>query len=511
MTKLSEDTQKRPGLWRFAMPNNPRQQAVIDIGSNSVRLIVYQINGRSVVPRINEKVMASLGEGLSETGRLSPSGVEATLKALSRFTAICSSLGVSNVVAIATAATRDASDGKSFCTRIEETCGLKVRVLSGEEEAKYAALGVVSAERDATGLIGDLGGSSLELVEASNGEVAEGQTYRLGPLALRGLKDQSCDAIEAHIEKQLKKKGELPQTDRFYAVGGAWRAIASLDMEMNNYGLRVLQSYTIPAERVIELCDLICDFKKRPESLIKSTTGKRFATLHYTALTLKKVIQACGAKEMVTSAYGLREGIVFEGMDAETRMIDPLLAGVSILARANQRQAAFSKSLQSFASELLAALPPVFDDNALFEARLNEAAFILADMAAIMHPDHRADIARQLVLRGAFTGAGHVGRVYLGLITGTRYNRKYVLEDLDVSVLSEAQIDRAKSVALLIRVAAEFSGRTDRILKRARISATKNELVLTVQSKHKDLVSEGVEKRLGHLASHMGLKAEIVV
>ena len=483
---------------------------MIDIGSNSVRLIVYQINGRSMVPRINEKVMAGLGDGLSETGRLSPSGVEAALKALSRYTAICSSLGITNVVAIATAATRDAADGAEFCDRIEERCGIRVRVLSGEEEAKFAAFGVVSAEREATGLIGDLGGSSLELVVAEQGQLAMGKTYKLGPLALRALEDQSSDAVDSHIGAVLTAQGDIPPAERFYAVGGAWRAIASVHMEMKNYPLRVLQSYTIPAEEVIELCDLICDLKKRPDSLLKSSAGKRYPTLHYTAMTLKKVMQLSGAREMLTSAYGLREGIVFDGMDAETRKVDPLFAGVAILARSNQRQEAFSRGLHSFSSEVLTSLSPVFGNDLMFETRLHEAAFILADMAAIMHPDHRSAIAREIVLRGPYTGVGHLGRIYLGLITGFRYNRKYEMEELEKKVLTSEQIDRAKTVALLMRVAAEFSGRTDRILKRAKLSVGDGKLILTVQSRHKDLVSEGVEKRLGHLASHMGLKAEIV-
>ncbi|MAK60804.1 MAG: exopolyphosphatase [Ponticaulis sp.] len=509
MSQLSVETQRRPGLWRFAMPNKPRQQAVIDIGSNSVRLIVYQINGRNIVPRINEKVMAGLGEELAETGKLSPQGVESSLKALSRYTAICASLGVTNVSAIATAATRDAADGEKFCKTVEQNCGLKVRVLSGEEEAHYAALGVISAERDPTGLIGDLGGSSLELVEVKKGRLAKGKTYKLGPLALRMQSETITPKLKSYVQNELESRSKLPKVGRFFAVGGAWRAIASLHMAINDYPLRVLQSYSIPAKDAIDLCTLICDPKKRPENLIKSISSKRAASLHYTALALKSVLEACQAKEVVISAYGLREGLVFEGMDSETQKIDPLLAGVAILARSNQRQAAFSRSLQNFTSEILHNLPPVFNGDPLIENRLHEAAFILADMGAVMHPDHRSQIARQIVLRGAYTGLDHAGRAYLGLITATRYYRKYTPGALEEMLLTPEQIERAKTVALLIRLAAEFSGRTDRILKRASLEMKRDSLILKVQSRHKDLVSEGVEKRLGHVASQMDLKPVI--
>ncbi len=509
MTRASREIQKRPGLLRFTHSQKPRQQTVIDIGSNSVRLIVYQVTGRSIVQRLNEKVMAGLGENLSETGKLSEKGVESALKAIARFSAICASLGVTDVSAIATAAVRDAKDGKAFCEAAEENSDIKIRVLSGEEEALYAALGVVSAQRDPTGLIGDLGGSSLELISADAGELGKGKTYKLGPQALEGKSKLSVSKLSDFVKKQLRQGGAIPKAERFYGVGGAWRSIAALHMELKNYPLRVLQSYSVPAKEIIDLCETIADVKKRPDDLLASVSSKRAATLHFTALTLKCVLEECGAKEFITSAHGLREGIVYESLDPETQQFDPLLAGVATLAHTDQRQVAFSRALQNFLDEILSVLPPVFGDDAAHERRLHEAAFILADIGAMLHPDHRSDIAKQLVLRGPYTGINHVGRVYLGLITGLRYNRKHVVEELEQSVLTPEQIERAKTIALLIRVAAEFSGRTERILKRASIKAMGNQLVLTVQPRHKELVSEGVEKRLGHAASHMQLEPVI--
>ena len=497
--------QKSPSLWPISRAQRPRQEAVIDIGSNSVRMVVYQIDGRSMVPRMNEKVMAGLGKDLSETGRLSVSGVEAALKAPARYSAICSSLGVTHVTAIATAAARDAEDGPEFCEAIERVSGFKVRILSGVEEAKFAALGVVAAQRDPVGLIGDLGGSSLELIHTERGALGEGRTYKLGPLALQDRDEGGAAKLEAYVTETLTAQGGIAQCPNFYAVGGAWRAIASLHMELNNYPLRVLQAYTIPASEAIELCDLIMDRKKRPDSLIKSVAGKRAATLEYTALALKCVLKLSGAEQMITSANGVREGFVFDGMDPETKTLDPLFAGVSRLARLDQRQIGFARGLQVFTADILAALPSVFPDDPQTEKRLHEAAFILADIGAIMHPDHRSDIARQIVLRGPYTGTNHAGRIYLGLITGIRYYRKFEAGELEQGRLTAEQIDRAKTIALLIRVAAEFSGRTERILKRASIRIEGDQLIFALQKRHQNLISEGVIKRLGHAAAHMGL------
>ena len=497
---------KPPILWRFSRKQPVRQQAVIDIGSNSVRLLVYQIDGRSIVPRLNEKVMAGLGRGLAETGRLSPEGVEAALLALSRYSAICSSLGVDDVTAIATAATREAEDGESFCEEIERVSGFPVRVLSGPEEAHFAALGVVAGQGVPTGLIGDLGGSSLELIETDAGTLSEGRTYKLGPFALQANGNKSASDLSGRAKKVLKSQGAIPTCENFYTVGGAWRAIASIHMVMNAYPLRVLQSYRIPAADMISLCKLLMDPKKRSDELIKSVAGKRAPVLEYAALTLKTVLEQCKAKHVIVSANGVREGLVFSGMDVETQGYDPLFAGVARLARQDSRQAGFTKALHSFSADILRSLPAVFGETRALEDRLNEAAFLLADIGATMHPDHRSDIARQIVLRGPYSGADHAARVYLGLITGIRYWRKFSPTELETSTLSAAQIDRAKTVALIIRLAAEFSGRTERILKRASLTEEDGNLVLTIQKRHQNLMSDGVRKRLGHLASQLGLE-----
>lgn len=505
MTETRKDPSLVPVFPGFIKPSKPRQQAVIDIGSNSVRLIVYQVAGRSITPRINEKVMAGLGADLAETGLLSEGGVIAALDALSRYTAICHSLGVTDITAIATAAARDARDGQVFCDAVKKRCGLSVRVLSGAEEARYAALGVVAAQRRPSGLIGDLGGSSLELVETKDGQLGEGKTYKLGPLALEAYSDVVNSKLESRVRKELRSQGKHAKTDRFYAVGGAWRAIAKLHMVETGYPLQVLQSYAIPSADIIALCERLMDAKSKQDPVVKSVSGRRAATLGHTALTLKCVLEEIGATCIITSAYGLREGVIYEGMDAVTRNLDPLLAGVANIARTGSGQLSFARALSSFVEPALKGLSPVFDGDPAIEDRLHSAAFIASDLGGMLHPDHRADIARQLILRGPYTGVDHRGRVYLGLLMGLRYYRKFEPTALETSVLSPEQIDRARTTAMLIRVAAEFSARTERILRRASLQKRANELVFSVPSRHSDLVSEGVVKRLGHAAAQLGL------
>lgn len=509
MKTLTLEDRTRPLLWRLGRSPKPQRQAVIDIGSNSVRLIVYQVSGRSIVPRINEKVMAGLGEGLSETGRLSPSGVEAARNALARFHAICTSLGITNVRAIATAAVREAEDGEEFCESIRRKTGIAITILTGVEEAHFAAMGVVAAQRTPTGLIGDMGGSSLELVTVEKGSLGIGETYKLGPLALTEYAEQTAAKQEAAILKELRKLGEIPKASDFIAVGGAWRSIAKIYMEHINYGLQVLQSFTIPASEAILFCEEIVDRKSKIQPVAKLVAGKRYPTLHLTAHVLKCVLQECKASSMVVSAYGLREGIVYSEMPEDIRRLDPLLAGITTLANPDTGQAGFSRGLNDFLRNVLTGLKPVFADAPEQEERLIAASFILADLGAMMHPDHRADIARQIVLRGPYTGVDHVGRVFLGLITGFRYDRKFEPTHLERSVLTEAQIERARLIAHLIRIAAEFSGRTERILRKGYLSADDTSLCLHIRDQNRQLVSESVEKRLTQAASLMNLQPTI--
>lgn len=497
---------RRPFLWRFRGQTRPQRKAVIDIGSNSVRLIVYQVRGRSTVPQVNEKVMAGLGRDVLKTGCLHPEGRKSAFAALGRFTTICTSLGVSDVTAIATSAVREASDGPDFCREVETTWGLSIKVLTGEDEARYAALGVVSAQRNPTGLIGDLGGSSLELISVKDGVLGKGHSFQAGPLALLEVNGGKPGGVQDYLDQTLKGLKKAPAIEQFYGVGGAWRAIAKVHMEARGYPLRVLQSYAIPADEMLDLCDRIIRQDGNIAPIVRDIAGKRAKTLHLTAMSLSTVLKNSRAKEMIISAYGVREGLLYGSMSEEVQAIDPLMAGMMALSKTDGGQAAFARALETFAEPVLSQLEPVFDGE---DQRYHSAATLISDIGATLHPDHRADIAQQLVLRGPYTGVSHAGRIYLGLITAFRYQRKFKVTDLEKLTLSEAQIERAQVFASLVRLAAEFSARTERILKKASLKLDDTHLILKVHPKASGLVSDGVQRRLAHAASQLKRESRI--
>jgi exopolyphosphatase/guanosine-5'-triphosphate,3'-diphosphate pyrophosphatase len=217
-----------------------QEAAVIDVGSNSVRLVVYRIDGRAMTPILNEKVMAGLGRGGARTGELSKDGVEHAIRALRRFATLIEALQIKDVFAVGTAAVREAKDGKEFAARMEAESGIKLRILSGEDEARLSALGVCAGAPDAKGIVGDLGGASLELIEISPKGVGRGETFPVGPLTLMDGGELDYGKISKQVEKALERTKLLNKRGGdFYAVGGAWRALGRIDIALTNHPLGI--------------------------------------------------------------------------------------------------------------------------------------------------------------------------------------------------------------------------------------------------------------------------------
>ena len=226
-------------------PPRYRPVAVVDIGSNSVRLVVYDGVRRSPTPIFNEKVLCGLGKGVAITGQLNEAAITRALSALRRFRALVKQIGVHQVFAVATAAAREAENGEDFIEQAEKALGAGIRVLSGKEEARFAALGVLSGTPEADGVAGDLGGGSLELINIKNGKLNDGVTLPIGPLRLIDLSGGSMERAQLIVDEYLHKTDLVDKLNgrTFYAVGGAWRNLARIHMAQTDYPLHVLHHY----------------------------------------------------------------------------------------------------------------------------------------------------------------------------------------------------------------------------------------------------------------------------
>lgn len=483
--------------------------AIVDIGSNSVRLVIYEGAKRNPVPIFNEKILAGLGRQLSETGKLDPEGRTRALRALKRFWVLLAKLKVQHVEMVATAAVRDAEDGPEFKAEVEAATGHPVRLLSGREEAKYAALGVLSGTPEADGIVGDLGGGSLELVDVKNGSMGEGATLPLGPLRLLGDNSRSLTEVLAGVDKTLDSVAWIGQGKRrtLYAVGGVWRNLARIHMAQYDYPIRVLHNYMIPASEAAELAKLIERLGPKSLAKIPDVSSRRISALPIGAHVMSQLIAATQVKNVCISAYGVREGLLFEHLSETERKRDPLLAGAEDLAK---RLVRFPEHKR----ELINWIAPIFGKGGLGESpeqkRLRFAACELADIGWYVHPDYRALHAHEQILLAPISGLTHLERLFLARVG---YHRHEGASEPDVEarfqkMLSEEEHKRARVMGLALRLAFTLCAASIGVLPHTRLLATDEMLYLDIQNSHSAFLGEVVEKRLAALAKALGLNGE---
>jgi len=487
----------------------PRDVAAIDIGSNSVRLVLYRLEGRAIWTVFNEKVLAGLGRDLAATGQLSVEGAAQALTALKRFAAVIEGVRPALVFVAATAAVREAADGQTFCDRVAAETGLQIRVLSGEEEARYAALGVLAGIPDADGVAGDLGGSSLELVRLAGGKVERGVTLPLGPFSFADEGEFDADRLREAIARRLKPAADF-KADTLYAVGGAWRTLAQVHMEMNAYPLRIVHQYAMNADEVLATAGLVARASKASLEKWPGVSKKRSETLPHAALVMEGLVHRLGLKRIVVSAWGVREGLLYEALEPDIAAADPLLAGSSALGARQGISPTLPGALKGWIAPLLAAMPVTFG-----KARddiLADAACRLADLGARLHPDHRVELAFDQVLRAPVPGQSHAERAWLATAVNARYGGPAATPEPKTvaRLLTEEQLLAARTLGLAIRLACDLSGRAPQLLANAHAAVKDETLVLTASDGYADvLLGEQTRRRGKALAEAMGLKLDI--
>ncbi|MEP0962527.1 MAG: Ppx/GppA family phosphatase [Roseobacter sp.] len=391
---------------------------VVDVGSNSVRLVVFDGAARSPAYFYNEKIMCALGAGLSQSGILNPKGRIRALNALKRFQHLAQGMGLPTLTVVATAAVRDASDGPDFCAEVKRETGLRIWVIDGEEEARLSAQGVLLGWPGSYGLVCDIGGSSLELAEISQGRVGRRVTSSLGPLKLREVQGGK-KGRQAHIKAVFEQLSETmgKQRDRLFLVGGSWRAIARIDMFRRGYPLHVLHEYRMTSKSVaatvkyIEAADL---------EELRSACGissARMSLVPLAAEVLRRLVKTFKPKDIAVSSYGIREGMLYEQMPQRLRDRDPLIESCRFAEAKDARLPGFGKSLYSF-------IYPLFKSAPDHRRRLIKAACLLHDVSWRAHPDYRGETCFDNATRANLGGLKHGERVFLGLALLHRYSNK---------------------------------------------------------------------------------------
>lgn len=487
---------------------------VIDIGSNSVRLVVYEGAVRAAMPIFNEKVLCGLGKSIASTGHLGAESVERALEALRRFRAIAHILKVKNLRVLATAAVREAEDGHDFIVRAEKAAGTRIEVLSGEMEAQFAAYGIRMGFMNADGLAADLGGGSLEVIDIYKDRLNDAATLPLGGLRLI---DQTANRIEralpvvdesvARINWLVNGRGRP-----FYAVGGTWRALAKLHMEHTNYPLRVMHGYSIPTREAIEFCQFVRRTKKVSTLRgMEEVARARRDVVPYGALVLERLLEALAPSEVIFSVFGIREGLLFSLMTPHEQAKDPLLCFCEDYARLRSRSVAHAHELCSWTDAL-------FEGDGLKETeedrRLRHAACLLSDIGWRAHPDYRGEQSLNVVAHSGMSGIDHPGRIFLALAVYYRHVGSDEAKGDDLSArlrlaVSKRAQKRARIIGAAIRAAHMLSIGMPGVIDETKLSYEGPKLVLNIPRTYEALDGERLRRRFGMLAELVQREPEI--
>jgi exopolyphosphatase/guanosine-5'-triphosphate,3'-diphosphate pyrophosphatase len=486
--------------------------AVIDIGSNSVRLVVYERLARSPTPLFNEKVLAGLGAGVAETGRLAADAVAKTLATLRRFRVLVSQMEVDALHVVATAATREAENGAEFIAEVERICGCPVAVLSGEDEARVAALGVIAGFCSPDGVAGDLGGGSLELVDVNGETIGTWDSLLLGGLRLQNASRGSLK-MARELARNAISESSVTNTLRgrtFYAIGGTWRSLARLHMHECGYPLHVMHEYRMHPAELEDFLKVLARGSLEAVPGIHIVSRQRQALLPFGAVVLSEVLRAGQPRSVVVSALGLREGLLYGMLSPEERREDPLLSASRELALLRARSPEHGEELIAWCGGALAALG---QEEGAEEKRLRAAACLLADIGWRAHPDYRGEQSLNIISHAGFVGIDHPGRAYLALAV---YYRHAGLSDEElgpgIRELAPAQYRiGARALAGAFRVAYLVSGAVAGVLPRTMVRRDGDILQLVLPADLRDLAGPRLETRMRQFATLAGLASEIVV
>jgi exopolyphosphatase / guanosine-5'-triphosphate,3'-diphosphate pyrophosphatase len=487
--------------------------AVIDIGSNSVRLVVYEAMARSLITIFNEKALCGLGREVQSTGLLAPDAITKALTSLRRFRALCKVMKVGRVHAIATAACRDASNGPHFIAKAERICGTRIAILTGPREARLSALGVVSGIHKPDGIVGDLGGGSLELIDVSGHRIGGGLTLPLGSLALQDLSDKSLKRAERIVKSELT---EVPQIKAgrgrtFYAVGGTWRALARIHIIQSEYPLKVMHGYSIPAQDALDFaCRLRRLVTANMLANIEVVADARRPLLAYAALVLEHIIRIAQPRTIVFSTFGVREGLLYDMLPEPERAKDGFLCAAQELNELLSRSTRHAQELIEWTDRFVRVVKLRETEE---DRRLRHAACLLSDIGWRVHPDHRGEETLNLITNGNFGSISHQGRVFVALSVFFRYaglseqnEPPQIMQDL----VPPAMLERARLLGAAFRVAHLISAARPGVLPATHFRTRGRKLTLVFEHKLVDLVADRVGGRFRQLARLIGRSGSIL-
>ncbi|MGX9963692.1 Ppx/GppA phosphatase family protein [Roseomonas sp. F4] len=487
----------------------PPRLAVVDLGSNSVRLVVFEGLTRNPLTIFNEKAVLGLGRGLQNTGLLNEEAIGPALTVMGRYAAVAQAMGAERVEVLATAAARDAENGPDFIAALRDRHpDLSVRVLTGQEEAMFSADGVLLGFPGADGILGDIGGGSLELVELDRGRATNAVSLPIGAIRLADRAGGDPSKARAIVESDLARVPWLKRGEGrdLYLVGGAWRALARMHIAQTSYPLSIVHHYVLRREEARDLAGVVAKADRKMLASMPGAPAKRLGDMAYAAVVLRRLLRATGARRVVFSANGLREGWYSRLLTEQVRQEEPMLAAGRELAQHWGRDPDLPRALQAWTEGL-------FEEETAEQAAMREASCWIADSGSHDHPDYRSEHAFFRVLRQPGVGLDHHQRAFLAMVVALRYEADTNAPFLDTAkqLLDPSAVKRAETLGAALRLAFTLSGGTPVLLAGTALRRRGGELQLRLVEGSGVFAGESVQRRLDSLAAALGLVPSVEV
>lgn len=492
----------------IGISHSSEKRAIIDIGSNTVRLVIYTGPLRAPVVMLNEKVNARLGRDLDRDGMLSEKALKTALGALERFARLLALHKVSNVDCVATAAARDASNGPQFLDAVR-SFGLSPRLLSGDEEARASANAVIAAFPGAHGTVADLGGGSLELIHVAQGRIEKtGITMPFGTLRLPELRKLGAMAFAARVRQEVSALGQhdtVPhgRNEPLYIVGGSWRALALQAMRELNWPVDDPHGFTLPADEVIRLSRQFA--KGKPANSDPRISAARLATLPDAAALLAELVAALEPSQVVFSSWGLREGLLYAQLDPQVQAEPPMLASVAGFALGARVSAESAVSVANWTAPVCdAAANPGGPD-----ATVRQAATLLALAAMRTEPNLRTEEATTWALRKRWIGLDMRGRGMMAMTVFANAGLSGIPAPFD-RLAGPEDLARAIAWGLAVRLCRRLHGGCLSALDLTRLTTTQERVTLSLTEPALALYNSAAAKDLKTLSEWLGRSWECV-
>jgi exopolyphosphatase/guanosine-5'-triphosphate,3'-diphosphate pyrophosphatase len=486
-----------------AFSGNKAERAIIDIGSNTVRVVVYGGSMRAPTVLLNEKVTARLGREIAETGRLADEAIDLAMRGLKRFVLLLQDLGVSDIVTVATAAVRDASNGSKFVSEVR-SLGLDPQVISGLEEGRLSASGVLGAFPGASGVVGDLGGGSLELVRLENDEAKDGASLPLGTLRLPEHLTSDVVQSRKNLEKVLKK-GDWgkPIDSPLYLVGGTWRALAVYAMQAQSHPLSDPHGFELATDEAWDLADELASQDASELKSMNRISSMRAEKLPKAAVLLQALISRLEPTRLIFSSWGLREGLLYDRLEPHAKSQDPLLAGIAVFAAQRGAPPTLATRMAGWTVDAVPA-----GEHGSERLRLASTMLALASMQ--IEPNIRHPQAIDWALHKRWIAVDDKGRAMMAAAIAANGNHLDMPAML-VDLAGEEALNEAISWGLAVRLARRIGARSRRSLQMSRLVREEGHLVLRMAESHADLIGVPTEKDMKLLAGHLGLDWDVEI